>query len=47
MGPAGADTGAMALLVFMTLPGTAILLTVPAFVDRALLHAGRAGSLAG
>ncbi|MFI0944247.1 DUF6191 domain-containing protein [Streptomyces sp. NPDC021020] len=35
----------MALLVFMTLPGLVILLTVLAFVDQALLHAGRAGIL--
>lgn len=35
----------MPLLVFMTLPGLVILLTVLAFVDQLLLRAGRAGLL--
>lgn len=35
----------MELVVFMTLPGLAILLTVLAFADQLLLHAGRAGVL--
>ncbi|MEV6994997.1 DUF6191 domain-containing protein [Streptomyces sp. NPDC093228] len=35
----------MASLVFMTLPGLVILLTVLAFVDQLLLRLGRAGIL--
>lgn len=35
----------MPLLVFMTLPGLVILLTVLAFVDQLMLRAGRAGLL--
>lgn len=35
----------MEFIVFMTLPGLVILLTVVAFVDQLLLHAGRAGVL--
>ncbi|WP_432165217.1 DUF6191 domain-containing protein [Streptomyces sp. bgisy031] len=35
----------MGLLVFMTLPGLAILLTVVAFADQLVLRAGRAGLL--
>lgn len=36
---------AMGFVVFMTLPGLAILLTVMAFLDLALVRAGRAGLL--
>ncbi|MFB7709351.1 DUF6191 domain-containing protein [Streptomyces sp. NPDC001939] len=35
----------MGLVVFMTLPGLAILLTVVAFADQLVLRAGRAGLL--
>ncbi|MEV7617937.1 DUF6191 domain-containing protein [Streptomyces sp. NPDC089799] len=35
----------MGFVVFMTLPGLALLLTVMAFTDQALLRAGRAGVL--
>ncbi|MFF3020254.1 DUF6191 domain-containing protein [Streptomyces sp. NPDC057939] len=35
----------MAFVVFMTLPGLAIVLTVVAFLDLALVRAGRAGLL--
>ncbi|MFD7898064.1 DUF6191 domain-containing protein [Streptomyces sp. NPDC059568] len=35
----------METMVFMTLPGLVILLTVVAFVDQLLLRAGRAGML--
>lgn len=35
----------MESVVFMTLPGLAILLTLIAFVDQLLLRAGRAGAL--
>ncbi|AZM44460.1 hypothetical protein DMB38_00275 [Streptomyces sp. WAC 06738] len=35
----------MSFLVFMTLPGLVILLTVVAFVDQFLLQVGRAGVL--
>jgi hypothetical protein len=35
----------MAFVVFMTLPGLVIVLTVLAFVDQVLLHAGRTGVL--
>ncbi|NGN70194.1 hypothetical protein G5C51_40715 [Streptomyces sp. A7024] len=35
----------MELVVFMTLPGLVILLTLLAFVDQLMLRAGRAGAL--
>ncbi|MFJ9642073.1 DUF6191 domain-containing protein [Streptomyces sp. NPDC004244] len=35
----------MGFVVFMTLPGLALLLTAVAFLDLALVHAGRAGLL--
>ncbi|WP_275432099.1 MULTISPECIES: hypothetical protein [unclassified Streptomyces] len=35
----------MAFIVFMTLPGLALLLTAMAFLDLALERAGRAGVL--
>ncbi|MFE4994568.1 hypothetical protein ACFRH4_25065 [Streptomyces mirabilis] len=35
----------MGFAVFMTLPGLVILLTLAAFADQLLLHAGRAGLL--
>lgn len=35
----------MALVVFMTLPGLVIVLTVLAFADQLMLRAGRAGML--
>ncbi|MCM2420191.1 DUF6191 domain-containing protein [Streptomyces sp. RKAG293] len=35
----------MAFIFFMTLPGLVVLLTVAAFVDQAMLRAGRAGML--
>ncbi|MFG2295803.1 DUF6191 domain-containing protein [Streptomyces sp. NPDC048603] len=35
----------MGFVVFMTLPGLALLLTVMAFADQALVRAGRAGLL--
>lgn len=35
----------MGFAVFMTLPGLVIVLTVVAFADQLLLHAGRAGML--